>query len=156
ETGLARSVMSDEGGYYRVLSLGVGKYEIKAEKPGFETTVRAGINLAVGQEAVVNLQLQVGAVQQEVTVMGEAALVNTTLSPTSGLVAEQEVKDLPLNGRSFDQLLTLNVGTANFTSNRNTASVLGNAFSVSGRRPDENRFIFNGIDFPGNTYDNAT
>ena len=156
ETGLARTVTADEAGHYRVLSLAVGRYEIKAEKEGFQTTVRTGLNLVVGQEAVVNLQLEVGAVQQEVTVTGEAALVNATLSPTSGLIAEQQVKDLPLNGRSFDQLLTLNVGTANFTSNRNTASVLGNAFSVSGRRPDENRFLFNGVDFPGNTYDNAT
>lgn len=156
ETGQARSVTTDESGFYRVLSLAVGKYEVKAEKPGFQTTVRTGVTLVVGQEAVLNLQMEVGAVQQEVSVTGEVALVNATLSPTSGLIAEQEVKDLPLNGRSFDQLLTLNVGTANFTSNRNTASVLGNAFSVSGRRPDENRFILNGIDFPGNTYDNAT
>jgi hypothetical protein len=62
------------------------------------------------------------------------------------LVSEREVKDLPLNGRSFDQLLTLNTGTANVSSNRNTNQP-GNLFSVAGRRPEENRFLMNGVDY---------
>src|SRR5206468_5604572 len=97
--------------------LPVGAYELTTDMPGFKQQVRRGINLAVGQQAVVNLTLEVGAVAEQVTVTEEVALVNTTLASTSGLITQQQVKDLPLNGRSFDQLLTLNVGIANNTSN---------------------------------------
>ena len=148
ETGVARTASTDSAGNYRVLSLPVGRYSVKAEKQGFEPTMQTGINLVVGQDAVVNLTLDVGTVQQQVTITAEAPLVDTTLSSTSGLVGEQQVKDLPLNGRSFDQLLTLNTGTANFTSNLGNGRV-GNVFSVAGRRPDENRFLINGVDYPG-------
>ena len=103
----------------------------------------------VAQQAVVNLTLEVGNVEQQVTVTAEAPMVNTTLSSTSGLVGEKEVKDLPLNGRSFDQLLTLNVGTANYTSDHQLAHHNGNFFSVAGRRPEENRFLMNGVDYMG-------
>src|SRR5207244_1685045 len=98
-------------------SLPVGEYEITAEKMGFRRELRRGINLVVAQEAVVNLTLQVGSIEQQVTVTEEAPLVNTTLSSTSGLVSESQVKDMPLNGRSFDQLLTLNTGTTNNGTN---------------------------------------
>jgi len=78
ETGTSRLVSSDDAGRYRALSLPVGHYEVKAEREGFKTAVRTGINLVVGQEAVVNLRLEVGEVVQEVTVTGEAPIVNTT------------------------------------------------------------------------------
>ena len=139
ETGLTRTAETDASGNYTVPSLPVGQYEVSVEKEGFKRQVRSGITLVVAQQAVLNLSLEVGAVTQQVTVTGEAPLVNTTLSSTSGLVSEKEVKDLPLNGRSFDQLLTLNVGTINSTSNR-SATQPGNLFSVAGRRPEENRF----------------
>ena len=105
ETGVARAVASDDRGYYRALSLPVGRYEVAAEKTGFRTQVRTGIHLVVGQEAVVNLSLEVGEVQQSVTVAAEAPIVNTTTASTSGLVGERQIKDLPLNGRSFDNLI---------------------------------------------------
>ncbi len=71
ETGAARAVTTDEAGNYRVLSLPVGQYKVRAEKAGFKAVVQAGINLVVGQQVVVNLKLEVGAVQQEVTVTAE-------------------------------------------------------------------------------------
>lgn len=60
--------------------------------------------------------------------------MNTTLASTTGLVNEAQIKDMPLNGRSFDQLLTLTPGTVNYSSNVN---LQGNFFSVVGRRPEE-------------------
>jgi len=75
-------------------------------------------------------------------------LVNTTLSSTSGLVTESQVKDMPLNGRSFDQLLTLNVGVSNASSNTLNSGAW-NMFSVAGKRPETNRFMMNGIDWVG-------
>src|SRR5438309_819795 len=146
ETGLTRAVEADTSGNYSIPSLPVGAYELVAEKMGFQQEVRRGITLVVAQEAVVNFTLQVGSVAQQVTVTEAAPLVNTTTTSTSGLISEQEIKELPLNGRSFDQLLTLNTGTANISSNRNPNQP-GNLFSVAGRRPEENRFLMNGVDY---------
>src|SRR6266566_233046 len=91
--------------------------------------------------------LEVGAAAEQVTVSEEAPLVNTTLASTSGLISEQQVKDLPLNGRSFDNLLVLNVSTSNPSSNVNNGA--WTAFSVAGKRMETNRYLLNGLDWIG-------
>src|ERR1700676_5250 len=110
ETGATRTTSTDDRGAYRVVSLPVGPQEVRAEKTGFKAAVRLGIDLAVGQEAIANLRLEVGAVAEQVTVIAETPLVNTTTAAISGLVNERQIKELPLNGRSFDNLMTLNPG----------------------------------------------
>ncbi len=153
ETGATRTLRSDETGSYRVLSLAVGRYEVKAEAAGFKSALQTGINLNVGEAAVVNLRLEVGAIQDEVTVTGEAPLVNTTTASVSGLVGEREVKDLPLNGRSFDNLITLNPGAVlyNFKAGASVGSGEGAYFTVAGRRPSDNLFLLNGIEYTGSS-----
>ncbi|MGH9784632.1 MAG: carboxypeptidase-like regulatory domain-containing protein, partial [Terriglobia bacterium] len=111
ETGLSRTTETGVNGGYNLPALPVGAYELTVEKPGFRQLVRGGLTLAVAQEVVLNLTLEVGQVQQTVEVTGEAPIVNTTTSSTSGLITEDQIKDMPLNGRSFEQLLTLNTGT---------------------------------------------
>src|SRR5712691_1247358 len=93
ESGLTRTVISSENGGYSVPLLPVGAYEITTTMPGFKQEVRRGINLVVGQEAVVNLTLEVGTIAEQVTVTEEAPLVNTTTSSTSGVITEQQVKE---------------------------------------------------------------
>jgi carboxypeptidase family protein len=150
ETGVARTVTADEAGNYRVLSLPVGRYAVRAEKTGFKAEVQTGIDLVVGQEAVLNLKLEMGAVQEQVTVTADVPLVNTTTSSVAGLVGERQVKELPLNGRSFDLLITLNAGAVNFTSMRNPGSLQGgNLFTVAGRRVVDNLTLMNGVEFTG-------
>ncbi len=151
ETGVTRVVTTNPAGAYTVLSLPVGPLEVKAEKEGFKTTVRTGINLIVGQRAMVNLRLELGEIKQEVTVSGGSLLINTSVTPLSGVVGESEIKELPLNGRSFDNLLTLNTGTINFSSLKSSQTVTsnGNTFSVEGRRTYENLFLLNGIEYTG-------
>src|ERR1700730_4324912 len=148
ETGLTRSAEADNSGNYSVPSLPIGAYEVTVEKMGFQREVRRGIDLVVGQEAEINLILRVGSIDQQVTVTEDAPLVNTTLASTAGLISESQIKDLPLNGRSFDQLITLNVGTSNNSSNTlNNSS--WNGFSVAGKRPETNRLLINGVDWIG-------
>jgi Carboxypeptidase regulatory-like domain len=147
DSGLTRTVLSSETGNYTVQSLPVGPYEITTNMPGFKQEVRRGIDLVVGQEAVIDLTLEVGANAEQVTVSEEAPLVNTTLALTSGLISEQQVKDLPLNGRSFDNLLLLNVNTTNPSGNVNNGA--WNAFSVAGKRMEANRYLLNGLDWIG-------
>ncbi len=151
ETGAVRIVTSDDTGNFKALSLPLGLQEVKAEKPGFKTQIRTGINLEVGQLAVVNLQLQVGDFVQQVTVSEELPVVNTTTEPVSGFVGERAVKDLPLNGRSFDNLITLNPGAINYSSEKslNTSTSNGNTFTVAGRRPSDNLFLLNGVEYTG-------
>jgi len=152
ETGATRVVTTSESGNFRVLSLPVGRQEVKVEKAGFKEAVRTGINLEVGQEAVVNLQLQVGEFAQQVIVSAEAPVVNTTTASVSGVVGEREVKDLPLNGRSFDNLIALNPGAINYAlKSPQTSTSDGNTFSVAGRRPLENLFLLNGIEYTGSS-----
>src|SRR6059036_1077481 len=148
ESGQTRTVISAENGGYSVPLLPVGAYELTTTMPGFKQQVRSGINLVIGQQAVIDLTLEVGAAAEQITVSEEAPLVNTTLSSTSGLITEQQVKDLPLNGRSFDRLLELNPGVVNNSSNMGGG---GNfpGFSVAGHRQETNRFLLNGVDWVG-------
>ena len=150
ETGATRTTTTDATGTYRVLSLAVGPYSVKAEAAGFKAAVQSGINLVVAQEAVVNLRLEVGVVQEQVTVTAEAPVVNTTTSSVSGLVGEREVKDLPLNGRSFDSLIALNPSAVNTSAFRSGGgTTVGAVFTVAGRRPLDNLILLNGIEYTG-------
>jgi hypothetical protein len=116
DTGLVRSTTSDEQGLYRMYALPLGPYEVRASKSGFQEVLRTGVKLVVGEEAKVDLTLRVGAVSEKVQIVEPAPQVSTTTTDISGLVDEQQVKDLPLNGRSFDLLIPLNPGVVNFTA----------------------------------------
>jgi hypothetical protein len=152
ETGASRTVQTSAEGNFRLFALPLGQQEVRVEKPSFKPVVRTGINLVVGQEAVVNVSLDLGPVTQEVDVKGEAPVVNTTTAAVSGLVGEREVKDLPLNGRSFDSLLTLNPGAINYgLKSPQTSTSNGNTFSVAGRRPLDNLILLNGIEYTGSS-----
>ena len=154
DTGLVRSTTSDEQGLYRMYALPLGPYEVRASKSGFQEVLRTGVKLVVGEEAKVDLTLRVGAVSEKVQIVEPAPQVSTTTTDISGLVDEQQVKDLPLNGRSFDLLLPLNPGVVNFTSEKTggtgvSNSTNGNNFAVDGNRPQQNLFLLNGIEYTG-------
>ena len=154
DTGSTRSAVTDAAGRYQFFSLPVGEYEVRAKKQGFAEEIRTGIHLVVGQDASVDLHLRVGEVTQQVTVNADASPVSVTSADISGLVGEKQVKDLPLNGRSFDLLLTLNPGIVNFTWEKTggigvSNSTVGNNFAVDGNRPQQNLFLLNGVEFTG-------
>jgi len=154
ETGAARSVTTNENGRYEILSLPVGRYEIKATKPGFEDSLRTGVELALGQEASIDFHLQVGSLNSEIKVTGDAPMITTSTRNISGVVGEQQVKELPLNGRSYDLLLPLNPGVVNFTSQKTGGTGISNSstannVAVSGNRPQQNLFLLNGIEYTG-------
>ncbi|MGA8867363.1 MAG: carboxypeptidase regulatory-like domain-containing protein [Candidatus Sulfotelmatobacter sp.] len=154
DTSLARSTMTDQSGRYQLFALPVGRYEVLVEKDGFAEGIRTGIRLVVGQDASADLSLRLGAVSEKVKVSGDAAVVSVTTQDISGLVGERQVKDLPLNGRSYDLLLTLNPGIVNFTGEKTggigvSNSTTGNNFAVSGNRPQQNLFLLNGVEYTG-------
>ena len=154
DTGFSRSTVTDQAGRYQLVALPVGRYEVRVKKDGFAEGIRTGIVLAVGQDARADLSLRVGQVSEELKVTGDAALVSVTTQDISGLVTERQVKDLPLNGRSYDLLMALNPAVVNFTSEKTggigvSNSTTGNNFAVSGNRPQQNLFLLNGIEYSG-------
>ena len=154
ETSAVRTTATDDNGRYSLLSLPVGRYEIRASKAGFQDSVRTGIQLVLGQQATVDLRLQVSQSTAQITVTEDASLFGTSTSDVSGLVTENEVKQLPLNGRSYDLLLTLNSGIVNFTSQKTggtgiSNSTTANNFAVTGNRPQQNLFLLNGVEYTG-------
>jgi hypothetical protein len=161
ETGATRRLVTGADGRYAAPSVPVGNYTVTVTHDGFAAQERTGISLVVAQSLVVDFQLGVDSVRTDVVVQAEATGVNTTSQQTSGLIDERAVKELPLNGRSYDELLTLNPATVNYTGERSggigsSNSSVGNMFSVSGRRPQDNLFLLNGIEYTGASLINVT
>ena len=161
DTGLTRNTITDQAGRYQLVALAIGRYELRASKPGFAEQVRSGIVLVVGQDATADMSLQVGKVSEQVKVTSDVPIVNTTTQDISGLINEKEVKALPLNGRSYDLLLELTPQVVNFTSQKTggtgvSNSTTANNFAVSGNRPQQNEFLLNGVEFTGAAENNMT
>lgn len=147
DTGLNRVLTTNERGRYIAPQLTLGSYEATASAQGFQTGVRKGITLAVGQEAVVDFVLKLGAVAETIEVTGEASLVETTTATTSGLVDERTVRELPLNGRSFTDLMDLqpNVKKLAAVGSKSDSQGFGQKFSVNGSHPNQNNYVMDGL-----------
>jgi len=161
ETGSVRTLATDNAGRYTAASVQVGRYEVTAGKEGFTSAQKTGISLVIGEQSTVNFALEVGELRQIITVEETPSAVNLSTEQIGGLVGEREVKDLPLNGRSYDELLTLNPGVVNYTSERSggvgaSTAAVGNMFAVLGRRPQENLFLLNGVEYTSASQINTT
>ncbi len=135
-TGASRTVNSDEAGRYRVSDLQVGSYDVTASKAGFSTVAHNGITLNVGAEVNVDLSMPVGQQTQTVTVEGQVTQVETTSAAVSTLTDQHQMKDLPLNGRNFEQLILLAPGVNSVTTFTGSGfQGRANEYSVAGSRP---------------------
>src|SRR5215468_6758339 len=160
ETGAIRNLIAGDDGRYEARLLPVGQYEVTAELAGFQPSKKL-VTLVVGARIPIDFTLKVQELREIVEVQEALGEVTATTADISGLVGEREVKELPLNGRSFDNLLTLNTGIVNVTGERaggvgTSASAVGNMFSVSGHRPQENLYLLNGIEYSGASNINTT
>ena len=95
DTGTSRTTLTSQSGQYELFELPIGHYEVHARKDGFAERIRTGISLVVGQDATADLTLQVGQVQQQVTVAENVPIVNASTQSISGLVGEQQIRDRP-------------------------------------------------------------
>ena len=145
ETGSSRTATGDDGAF-RVPALAVGRYTVKVEKAGFKSEEQTGLTLEVGQDLVVNTSLQVGSSTQEVTVTGEAPVVNTTNGTLGTLVNEEKMADLPLNGRNWVDLVLLQPGVEQRQEHRrsNGFFVVGTWMSVNGATTRSNNYMLDG------------
>ena len=144
ETGVTRAAQASADGAYRFAALPVGSYEITIEHPGFQKIVQKALTLTVGQEAVVNFSLQVGAVEETVSVSAEAPLVNTTSGSLGGLVSEEKISDLPLNGRNYADLTLLQTGITQHRNYSMAGAETGVMFSSNGATLHSNNFMLDG------------
>ncbi len=149
ETGLERSATTNRGGEYVLLELPIGHYQIRVEAKGYQKYRQEGITLGVNQTATVNVHLKLGAETQQVEVKADAQLVQSTVSSLGETVMQREILDLPLDGRNFFQLGTLQPGVMPLTPGLLEAGGSardGQAYAVDGQRPESNNFLIDGAD----------
>jgi hypothetical protein len=160
DTGVQRSLITSSLGTFTAAAIPIGSYTVTVDAPSFASYKRTGITLTVGETLNLNLSVKVTG-SDTITVQDVPSAVNTSSEQISGLVDARQVKELPLNGRSYDQLLLLNPVTVNCTNQRSGStgtsnSSVGSMFSVSGRRPQDNLFLLNGIEYTGASLINTT
>ncbi len=159
-TGEAREVLSNGDGFYSAPNLLPGSYDVSAAADGFAKVVQRGITLTVGAQQSLNISLKPGKVSEVVDVMGTPPDVQTSTTAVSSTVDSRTVRELPLNGRDWTSLATLEPGvasipnqaTASFSANKGNRG-FGNQLTDSGHRPNENSYRLNGISI--NDYTNA-
>jgi len=159
-TGITRASTTSTAGFYTVPNLLPGSYEITATASGFSTEVQTGITLTVGAQQVLNFTLRVGQVTEKVQVTGEAPTVQLATSSISAVVNSTTVRELPLNGRSWTDLATLQPGVDAIQTQPSfaTTSARGNKgygaqITVAGGRPQQNNYRLDGISI--NDYSNG-
>ena len=137
ETGVVQTTTTDSQGRYTIAEIPVGPYSIQASKDGFQTVIQKGIVLAVGEQRVVDVTLQIGQTTQTVSVAAEASTVNTTTAELSTLIGQTQMRELPLNGRNIQQLVLLAPGVSNYTGIFQGPFYGGGfTYSVAGARPN--------------------
>jgi hypothetical protein len=144
-TNITRAVKTDAAGLYQVSDLPVGQYEVTVMRKGFATFTTTGITLAVGAASVQNFTLSVGEAQEKVTVQAGAVEVQSTTSQLGALVDQQQMRELPLNGRNFQQLILLAPGVAPANTGIQGAMYgRAPAYSTSGARPEGEAILLDG------------
>ena len=151
-TGVSRTTTTNEDGLYTAPNLLPGAYEAKFAAPGFKSELRSGVALTVGATLTLDLTMQVGTATEKVEVTGEAPAVQLTTSDINAVVDANTVRELPLNGRSWTDLATLQPGVnaiqtqpsfAQGTDRGNRG--FGQQLTISGARPQQNNYRLDGV-----------
>jgi hypothetical protein len=142
ETNETRTVETLDTGAYTVGPLRVGTYDVSVEKTGFKREVWKGIVLHAQDHARADFQLALGQVAETVAVTSEAPLLETESATLANVVGQREVRELPLNGRNFQQLAWLSAGVYVATQSRDATS----GFNANGQQTTQNNFIMDGVD----------
>jgi hypothetical protein len=144
-TGVKYSGKTNDDGIYVVPNLPPGPYRLQVSKVGFKTLIKPDIILNIQDALSINFTLPVGAVFETVTVEGGASMINTTDASVSTVIDNTYVENMPLNGRSFQDLILLTPGIV--TQSPQSGSAIGQTgeFSVNGQRPEENYYTVDGV-----------
>ena len=140
-TGFTRNIVSNEVGRFVAIAVTPGRYTIKAELSGFQTQTRTGVTIAVGQAVTLNLTLPVGGLQDQVTVTGEAPLIEPTQTQIGTNMSQQDIENLPMQGREQFALMQLVPG---LTPALQPGSFEGSAYNANGRESGSNLYLVDG------------
>jgi len=149
ETGLVRTTTADQQGNYVFLELPIGHYQLEVKTKSFEKYLQQGISLNVNQVATVNIHLRIGSEKEVIEVSADAAFIQDTVSSLGQTVMQRQILDLPLDGRNFSQLGTLQPGVVPLTPGLLEAggpARQNQAYAVDGQRPESNNFMIDGAD----------
>ena len=154
-TGISRTLITNERGRYEASSLAIGTYNVMAAMPGFTSRANKGLELTVGRNAVVDFTLEVGGLTQEVVVTAGTTLLETTSATVSNLVDSRRVEELPLVNRDLTQLTFLQPGVVKIPSSgtQGVFGGMGDKFTVAGARGTQNLYLLDGVsnsDLSGN------
>lgn len=141
QTRLTRETVTNAEGYFTVLFLPPGSYEIRVSAEGFKPVVRSQVILNVGQVARLDFTLEVGPLSEQVTVSSEAPLLNTETPSVAQVVDNKLVETLPLNGRNYTQLVALTTGAV-----PNPISRAADAVQLNGHRVSQTTYFIDGVD----------
>jgi hypothetical protein len=147
DTGVETRVQTNEEGIYHFASLTPGNYEFTVSKRGFKEILKPGVTLHLADTISMNFNMVVGEITEKVTVEAGATMVNTTDASISTVVDQTYVKNMPLNGRSFQDLILLSPGVVTGTPQNSGLGGLGQTgeFSVNGQRTEENYYTVDGV-----------
>ena len=157
QTGTARALKTDSLGRYSAPGLQVGEYQVQTQMPGFQTGLHRDLRLVVGEEHVVNVSLVVGQAESIMEVRTDIPQLDSTSSTISSLIDQRQMRDLPLNGRNFEQLILLAPGVQSVPSSGVGGALYGNTndYSISGGRPVGQALILDGAPIQ-NFWDHGT
>lgn len=148
-TGFQRSVVTNTAGAYVAYSVPTGPYTITVEASGFQKLERRGVRLTAADTVTADLRLVLGSVSEKIEVTSAAPLLQTQSSAVSNLVENREIIDLPLNGRSFTQLIRLAPGAGTGSSGNLESSVYAMRapanITVNGSTAQNNTYMIDGL-----------
>lgn len=144
-TGVERRVKTNSDGSYTVPFVSPGTYQVFVQANGFSTAVSEPLIVTVGQALVFDVQLKIGSSSQEVTVDAGSQILNTTDATVGTVIDRKFVENIPLNGRSFQDLILLTPGVTTNSPQSTGASGATGEFSVNGQRTESNEYIVDGV-----------
>jgi hypothetical protein len=154
-TGIIRTVDSNEQGIFVFPTLPIGAYTLKISAKGFETQNRPALTLLTGQVIDLSIGLSVGSQTQEVSVNSETQQIETSTSTVAQSVSQEQMRDLPLNGRNPLQLTTLTAGTVLTTTGTESGQEDNTGLSVNGLRATENTYTLDGTLYVDRFFDSV-
>ncbi len=144
-TGTERKTETNGSGQYLVPGLDPSLYKVFVQTEGFSTAVSTPITLNIGQNAVLDFKMQVGETSQSVTVDASGLQIDTTSASVSTVVDRQFVANIPLNGRSFQSLMTLAPGVSQVPTYQGVGTGYSGEITVNGQRTEANQFSVDGV-----------
>jgi hypothetical protein len=144
-TGVSSKLTTNDSGFYSAEALNAGMYTVQISRPGFKEAITRGIQIDPGQRRANNVQLDVGSVNEQVTVAADVAQINTETSESAGTVTAAQINNLMLNGRNFQTLALAIPGVSSVLAGDSLSSVQSTYLIVNGMSSEYTTYSIDGV-----------